>query len=138
MTWQLSELKTDAPISLLFHTGELNIVNNRSDVVSIDPFDTIHRARQISDDEWGSIKQSPFFMRLFRLVFPNIDLPEHGLQLHGSGVQHVVGLLVLTFEAVNAGKTPFWRTPEAHLHPRGQLGLGDLAIYLATHERNRP
>lgn len=128
---RLSEVPTQAPINLLFHPGTVDIVNDRPDVVSIDPHDTINRARQISQEEWRGLKHSPRFNDLFRTVFGDLGLPDQPLQQHGTGVQHVVGLLVLTFEAMRAGKTPFWRNPESYLHPTAQLGLGDLLIKLS-------
>lgn len=128
----LSQAPTDAPINLFFHDGSVNIINDRPDVVSIDPHDTIERAKQISPADWQSLKASANFMRLFRLVFPDAQLPDHPLQMHGSGVRHVVGLLVLTFTALREGKTPFWRLPESYLHPSAQVGLGDLLIQLTN------
>lgn len=126
---KLSQAKTDKPINLLFHDGTVNIQNDREDVFEIDPLATIDAASKITPAEWAVLKHNSQFMRLFRLVFPDIDLPEdHTLQMHGAGVRHVVGLILLTHYAVRLGKAPFWRTPEAHLHPKAQLGLTDLLI----------
>lgn len=125
---KLSEAKTDAPLNLMFHDGTINIENDRNDVYEVDAISTINIANAMSDDEWQRIKTHPTFLSRFRLVFPDIDLPDHPLKLHGNGVKHVVGLILLTDLAIAAGKKPFWRNPEAHLHPRAQLGLGDLLI----------
>jgi len=125
---KLSETPLEAPINILCHHGNVNIINDRPDVVSIDPMDTMNRAKQIGPESWRCLKKTPQFITMFRTIFPDIDLPDHPLQMHGYGVQHVVGLLVLTCEVILAGKTPFWRTPEAYLHPSAQLGLADVLI----------
>lgn len=127
-----SEISTSAPMTLLFHKGDVNIVNDRSDLVEITPIDTITYARGISKELWDDLKSNENFMLMFRLVFKDIDLPDHDLQRHGSGVQHVVGLIMLTVMAINAGKNPFWRNPESHLHPSSQTGLADLAILFSN------
>jgi hypothetical protein len=49
--------------------------------------------------------------------------------MHGKGVQHIVGLILLTDAAIGLGLNPFWRLPESYLHPKFQLGLGDLIIH---------
>lgn len=130
MTTKLSEVPLEKPISIICHRDDVVIENDLSDVVSIDPGMTIKCASEIDDDTWTQLKLHPEFMRLFRLVFPTIELPDHSLQLHGSGVRHVVGLLVLTFNAMHDGKRPLWRFPESYLHPSAQLGLADVLVAL--------
>jgi hypothetical protein len=125
---RLSEVKTDSPINLMFHDGSINIANDRDDTFEIDPIKTVQLANAMDDESWFRIKAHPTFLSRFLLVFPDMDLPDMPLSTHGNGVKHVVGLIVMTDMAVAAGKRPFWRNPEAHLHPRAQLGLGDLLI----------
>lgn len=125
----LSEVTTDKPINILCHDGTVNIVNDRPDVYEITPEKTMAMAEAVTEEAWQQIKQNERFIKRFRLVFPTIDLPDHSLQAHGSGVRHVVGLILLTDMALDSGKQPFWRTPEAHLHPSAQLGLADLLIF---------
>lgn len=125
----LSDVNTDNPITMMFHDGTVNIKNDRKDVFEIDPIKTIQIAEAVDDESWYRIKSHPTFLSRFLLVFPTMDLPDHSLKAHGSGVKHVVGLILLTDMALAAGKKPFWRNPEAHLHPSAQLGLGDLLIY---------
>lgn len=126
---QLSEVTTDKPINILCHDGTVNIVNDRLDVYEITPEKTMAMAEAVTDEAWQQLKANDRFVKRFRLVFPTIDLPDHPLQSHGSGVRHVVGLILLTDMALDSGKQPFWRTPEAHLHPSAQLGLADLLIF---------
>ena len=125
----LSEVQTDHPINILCHHGDVNIVNDRKDVYEITPEKTLAMAEAVTDEAWQQIKQNERFVKRFRLVFPTIDLPDHPLQLHGSGVRHVVGLILLTDMALDTGKQPLWRFPESHLHPSAQLGLADLLIF---------
>lgn len=125
----LSEVQTDKPINILCHHGEVNIVNDRKDVYEITPEKTLAMAEAVTDEAWQQIKQNERFIKRFRLVFPAIDLPDHPLQSHGSGVRHVVGLILLTDMALDSGKQPLWRFPESHLHPSAQLGLADLLIF---------
>lgn len=125
----LSEVPTDHPINILCHHGDVNIVNDRKDVYEITPEKTLAMAEAVTDEAWQQIKQNERFIKRFRLVFPTIDLPDHPLQSHGSGVRHVVGLILLTDMALDTGKQPMWRFPESHLHPSAQLGLADLLIF---------
>jgi hypothetical protein len=118
-----------APITLLCHHGAERI--DVPDAMLIGPMQTMARAAELTEDEWRQVKASPGMMRLFRMVFPDITLPEHSLQQHGSGVQHVVGLILLTIEAIMEGKRYFWQLPETYLHPASQVGLADLMIDFA-------
>jgi hypothetical protein len=126
---KLSEVTTDKPINILCHDGTVNIENDRKDVYEITPTTTLQMAEAVTGEAWRQLKANDRFLKRFRLVFPDIDLPDHHLQGHGSGVRHVVGLILLTDMALDSGKQPFWRTPEAHLHPSAQLGLADLLIF---------
>ena len=127
---QLSQVPTDKPINLLFHDGTVNIKNDRPDVYEITPSMTVAVAEKLADDDWARLRRHPRFLRDYTLVFPDTAPPEGSLKDAVAAVQHIVGLLLLTQAAVAAGKTPFWRWPEAYLHPKQQLGLGDLLIAL--------
>jgi hypothetical protein len=126
---KLSEVQTDKPINLLFHEGTQVIENDREDTVNIDPTKTLAISNNVTHEEWRELKHNTAFMHKFRTVFGDLGLPDHPLQQHGSGVQHVVGLILLTDTAIGLGLNPFWRLPESYLHPRYQLGLGDLLIH---------
>jgi hypothetical protein len=129
----LSQIDIEKPLTFLCHDGSVDVVNDRPDVMTIDPMATLECARNITPTEWDGLKKSSSFMHLFRLVFTDLDLPDgHTLQMHGNGVKHIVGLLILTMQALLNGKTPYWQHPESFLHPRNQLGLADLAAYLAN------
>lgn len=120
------------PITLIVHQADERIEVPGS--VAIGPMETMTRAANVSPELWRALKAEPRFMRLFRLVFPDhlgIDLPDNQtLQQHGSGVRHVVGLILLTLEAIADGKQPYWQLPESHLHPSAQAGLADLIVAL--------
>ena len=126
---KLSEVPTDKPINLLFHEGTQVIENDREDTVTIDPTQTLAIADAVSDEHWRELKHNTAFMHKFRMVFGDLGLPDHPLQQHGSGVRHVVGLILLTDTAIGLGFNPFWRLPESYLHPKHQAGLGDLLIH---------
>jgi hypothetical protein len=126
---KLSEVPTDAPINLLFHDGTGEIINDRDDAVTIDPVQTLVMADAVSAEQWGELKHNLAFMHKFRMVFGDLGLADHPLRQHGKGVQHVVGLILLTDTAIGMGLNPFWRLPESYLHPKYQLGLGDLIVH---------
>jgi hypothetical protein len=126
---KLSEVKTDAPINLLFHDGIDEIENDRDDTVTIDPMQTLVVTDAVSADRWRELKHNLAFMHKFRMVFGDLGLADHPLQQHGKGVRHVVGLILLTDAAIGVGLNPFWRLPESYLHPKYQLGLGDLIVH---------
>lgn len=126
---KLSEVPTDAPINLLYHDGTGEIINDRDDTVTIDPVQTLVMADAVSAEHWKELKHNLAFMHKFRMVFGDLGLADHPLQQHGKGVQHVVGLILLTDTAVSLGLNPFWRLPESYLHPKYQLGLGDLIVH---------
>jgi hypothetical protein len=126
---KLSEVKTDAPINLLFHDGIDEIENDRDDTVTIDPMQTLAMAHSVIDSHWDELKRNLAFMHKFRMVYGDLGLPDHPLHLHGNGVKHVVGLILLTDAALNLGLNPLWKFPESYLHPKFQLGLGDLIVH---------
>lgn len=126
----LNLVKNEAPINIICHDGTHHVEQDRPDVFEIDPLMTMQVGNRLSLDEWQTLQQNPDFMRQFRCVFPHMALGDYPLKAHGSGVRHVVGLILLTRYAIVKGYTPFWRTPEAHLHPSAQLGLADLLIHL--------
>jgi hypothetical protein len=125
----LSEVPTDKPINLLFHEGTQVIENDREDTVTIDSIQTLVMADAVSDTHWRELKANMAFMHKFRMVFGDLGLADHPLQQHSSGVRHVVGLILLTDTAIGLGMNPFWRLPESYLHPKFQLGLGDLIVH---------
>jgi hypothetical protein len=125
---KLSEVPTDKPINLLFHDGTDEIENDRDDAVTIDPVQTLVMADAVNHEDWRKLKHNLAFMHKFRMVFGDLGLPDHPLQQHGSGVRHVVGLILMTDTAISLGLVPFWKLPESYLHPKFQLGLGDLLI----------
>lgn len=126
---KLSEIETDKRINLLFHDGVDEIKNDRDDTVTIDPTQTLVMADAVSDTHWRELKHNLAFMQKFRTVFGDLGLPDHPLQQHGTGVRHVVGLILLTDAAISVGLNPFWKLPESYLHPKFQLGLGDLIVH---------
>ena len=128
---KLSDVPREAPVTLLTHRGDVRIENDCPDTVEITGVDTIHFADALPLEGWRELKATPGFMQLFRLVFPKLELSDVPLCEEGMGVRHVTGLIVLTVNAIASGKRPFWRYPEAHLHPTAQLGLCDLMVFFS-------
>lgn len=58
---------------------------------------------------------------------------EHGaFPLPSANYEQVMGFIDLTLKLQDQGVTAIqWRHPESGLHPRHQLGLGDVAVYLS-------
>jgi len=131
---KLSELpeQGDNRLTIMCHPGEINVQNDVADTVTIDPQATMACAAKVNANAWTWLKQQPRFMELLRCVFPDnkFNLPDHPLQMHGSGLQHTVGLILLVLDAQKQGKRPFIRFPETYLHPAQQLGLADLFLKL--------
>lgn len=136
---KLSEIKDklDDKINLLFHDGTDDIHNDIDGVILIDPSITLATSDAINDDMWRSLKHDEGFMHKFRLVFGDLGLPDHSLKQHGTGVRHIVGLIVATDLVMQIGKSPFWKMPESYLHPKYQLGLGDLIVYYYNEQEKR-
>lgn len=132
MTTNLSELpEQTAPLCLVFHNGNVNMVNDREDTMEISPTQTLAVAQIMSRDNlWESFTGNETFMHLFRMVFPEEHIvPDR----HAStATHHVAGMLVLLSAAQNAGLRPFLRFPESYLHPKAQLRLADMLIWLST------
>ena len=116
------------PLTLLMHADEMRI--QVPDRVEITSMDTIARADKLTSEEWESLRAAPAFCKLFKMVFTDMELPV-ALTGEGYGVRHVIGMLVLIAECGAAGKQPFIQYPEAYLHPKYQLGLADLFVYLS-------
>lgn len=135
---KLSEIPADKRLNLVFHKGDVAINNDRPDTIEITPAQTLEVARGIDGNAWVWLKEQPSFMRLLRMVFPEdqFDLPPIPLQQHGTGMQHVVGLIVLLRHAQKQGKTPFVRYPESYLHPSQQVGLADLFNAMTKPEKD--
>jgi hypothetical protein len=125
------EIET-APITLVTHAGGLRV--DALARVEIGSPATLMRAAAIHDDEWQRLLADPIFLKLFHLVYQEYELPDTVEELleREHGVQHVVGMLLMIVDTIAEGKQIFLRTPEAHLHPRQQSGLGDLLAYLTV------
>lgn len=128
-------LPADKRLTMIFHPGNVNIAVDKPDTVLIDPERTMACAKAIDAEAWAYLKAQPRFQTLMRFVFGEEDFPDlftetYPLQAHGSGVRHVVGLILLLLDARRQGKSPYIRMPETHLHPRQQLGLADLFLHL--------
>lgn len=128
---RLSELPDQTtPLCLLFHNGTVNTVNDREDTMEISPEQTLAVAQTMSRDNlWESFRANESFMHLFRFVFPEDRItPEDGAS---TAVRHVAGMIVLLAAAQRHGLRPFLRFPESYLHPKAQLGLADMMIFLS-------
>lgn len=130
---------TDADIQMVFHKGNVHVNCNEDDRFIIEPYGdggTMALARRLTPEHWQWLRQQPRFMELLRCVFPAHDYPDAAfspsLTMHGSGMQHVVGMIVLILAAQREGKRVFLRYPESCLHPSAQLGLGDMLIRMGA------
>lgn len=131
---KLSEIPLDKPLTIITHKdAATDLINDVPDVVSIDCFATESFARGVSAESWEQIKVMPGFIKPFRMVFTDLDLPDGvPLQQHGAGVRHITGLICLTYLAIRSGKRPMWVKPETHIHPSSQTGLADLIAYFTN------
>ncbi len=128
---RLSQARLDKPINVVCHDGTQVLINDVAGVHEVTPETTMAIAQSMSEDDWNKFKSDTRLVSLLRTVFPNLVLPNHALQMHGSGVRHVVGMIVaLDFHHAH-GNTVMLRTPESYLHPSAQLGLADLLIKLS-------
>ena len=120
------------PITMLCHRGDMKF--DVPEVIEISSPETLFRTKRLKQSELDFMHVCGI-KELFDLVFaavPTIQLPKDikELQREGSGVQHVVGMLVMIYEAMLDGRQFFLRNPETHLHPTAQLGLADMLIKL--------
>jgi predicted ATPase len=123
-----TEIET-APLTLLFHQGDVQIeARNRCQV---DPETTLEACKEMSEYDWHKIRESKQFKDMFKKVFFDMEPPEF-IHSEGLGVRHVVGMIVLIKLAQHHNVPVFIRYPESYLHPRYQLGLGDLLSSLSN------
>ena len=133
----LSNIDCDKPLNFLCHDGTTVIRNDMPNTVTIDPTATMEMARRISSEEgaWNFLKGDKGFMALFSCVYNAEAFRSMGADIpltdYPEGVQHITGLIVMVKEAQATGKRAFIRLPETYLHPRQQVGLGDLFISLS-------
>lgn len=131
MKFNLSEVKNDKPLTLLCHKDDIEIVNDRPDVMTITAEDTLAMTRMFQARHWTSAKADEDFKRRLRIVYPDMDIVADNYELpteYPKGVQHVIGLIVCTNKAINTGKHPYWQWPESNLHPSTQSQLANLAM----------
>jgi len=127
--------KSDAKIVIVAKSAEVqDLVVDQDDIVLIDPDATHETADSLSDEQWEIYKHTPHFVHLFNIVFQgSIDLSrEPSLRQAGSGVRHVVGMLILLSHAENLQKRPLVRYPETGLHPKIQANLADLFVEISN------
>jgi hypothetical protein len=122
------------PITFLAHKGDM--VLDIPEVVEISSPATLQRSQKLTQGELDFLHVCGV-KELFNMVFadvPHIQLPKtiNELSQQGTGVNHVVGMLAMIYEAVLDNKQFFLRNPETHLHPSAQAGLADVLVTLAT------
>ncbi len=128
--FNLSELKTEQPLNILCHRQDIEVVNDRPDVMEITAEDTLAMVAKFTPRTWAMAKLDEDFKLRLKMVFPDLDITAEPRDIseYPIGYRHVVGLIICTNKAINTGKSPFWRLPETHLHPSSQAGLATLAI----------
>lgn len=120
-----------AGLTVICHQGELNVKPADPRLFNIDAEDTLACARTLSQDEWTLIAAEGTFLSLWSLVWVDVR-PPPVLAESNTAMRHVVGLILLSVQALVEGRIPFVRLPETYLHPRQQTGLADLFNALRT------
>lgn len=131
MKHNLSEIPTEKEVNVILHGDDIEVVNDRPDVMDITPEDTLAMAAKFTPKTWAMAKQDEDFKSRLRIVFPDWDIVadnKENLSEYPIGYRHVVGLIVCTNKAINTGKIPFWRLPETYLHPRSEVNLANLML----------
>jgi hypothetical protein len=130
----------DHGLTLFTHRDDIELVNDRDDVMTISPQDTMAMADKFTERTWTMCKADEDFKSRLRIIYPDLDIVADGcktLAEYPPGIRHVVGLIVCTNKAINTGKIPYWQFPEASLHPATQSKLADLATrYIKDAEEN--
>jgi len=128
----LSEIKdeTSNKLNVLVHKDDIEIVNDREDVQTIGPEDTLAMAAKFTERTWALAKTDEDFKRRLAVVYPDTDIATDERQLaeYPIAFRHVVGLIVCTNRAINMGKIPFWNLPETYLHPSTQQRITELMM----------
>ena len=125
------ELVDTKPLTLICHRGDMSIeVRDRLEIGSPQ---TLLKAWAMTQEELDHLNYvgKGLFDAVFRTSKISMPKTLDGMLAAPVGVQHIVGMIALIFEAFVNGKEIFFRQPETHLHPEQQLGLGDLLISLA-------
>lgn len=125
---KLSEVPLNK-LAVICHKDDVEVVNDMDSVMEITPELTLAIAEKFTDGTWAKAQQDEDFKSRIGMIFPDIDIGKiEKLADCPIGFRHVVGLIVGTNMAINKGMSPFWRTPEVHLHPSTQAKLADLAV----------
>lgn len=136
----LSDVPIEKPINILCHRDEIEIVNDRADVLEITPESTIAMAAKFTARTWDMAKRDEDFKRRLAVIFPDLDIATDDRQLadYPLAVRHVVGLIICTNMAINTNRMPFWKFPETYLHPASQTKLAQLMTMYTTDAESRP
>jgi len=76
----------------------------------------------------------PFTAKFFSVVVPDFSMPieKENLDKCQIGFQQVIGMIGFSLNCMLQGKQFGWKYPEANLHPKYQLNLGDLLIIFSN------
>lgn len=110
------------PLTIITHQGAMEVDAVDSDIVTITANDTVSLAESLTIEEWLSLRLTPEFCCLFKQVF-NFNPP---VLLLTTDTKHVVGLILHIANAFAAGKRPFLKFPETHLHPAQHAALASM------------
>jgi|SRR5581483_222237 len=122
------------PITVICHSGDVNLKPLSEDVLEITPTETVATADNLSEPEWALLKTIPVFQKAWNCVFPDIQ-PPATLKGEGLGYRHIVGMIIMLAKAATMNKRPYVRFPETYLHPKAQCGLADLFIVFMRGDR---
>jgi hypothetical protein len=124
-----AQIETSA-INILCHDGTHDAKVLADNVEVIGAQQTQQFSNDVTDGFWQQLIAQPRFMDLLRTVVTDYEYKGLPFQSEGNGLKHIVGLIMLTLNAMHNNKIVHWQYPESGLHPRLQLGLADLAIKL--------
>lgn len=128
------EVEISTPLTLLCHNTAHDIkVPER---VEIGPMQTIDYIEKLRPKDWLVISSMPWFINLFKTVFPDQDVPKD-IHSAGSGMRHVAGMIIMIVQTRMLGQQPFIQMPESYLHPKYQCNLADLFIKMSGAKNER-
>jgi hypothetical protein len=120
----------DLPLTVICHQQGIKV--GAPEFVEVNPRLTIACMESLNQKQWDWISTGPPFRHFWAKAFDGQDIPipvtiEELLE-SDAGTIHVAGMIVLSLEAMLAGKNVFFREPETYLHPKTQLTIMSMII----------
>lgn len=125
--------------------GESHVIETRQVnlIVNTSPSEVRYERREVFDPEASLARYralteiDPLVASLWRIVICDFagEVTKESIDQCQTPYQQVIGLIMLTVEAIVAKTRFVWRRPESGLHPRHQVGLADLMLLFSDRER---